>query len=274
MPTPVSTVAVIGAGNMAGAIARALAAADEAPALRLTTRTSRPAWIDELTGVRHTALSDNAAANLDAARDAEVVVLGTKPRDIVDGAREIAPALADGAIVVSVAAGVTIAQLREALPAGVHAVRAMPNTPVAVGRGVTAVATADAPDWVAERVRHVLAPTGLVERIDEAAMDAFGALIGSGPAYVYLLVEAMRDAAVRMGLDADQAGRLLPAMIEGAAVYLAADGRDAAVLRAEVTSPGGSTAEAIRVFEECDLAGMVADALEAARVRNGELGRS
>ena len=266
-------IAVLGAGNMAGAIVRRLAVSSDAE-FRVTTRSSRPEWVDALPAATHAALANSPHANVQAVSGASVVILGVEPGEIVALAREISPALAQDAMVVSVAGGVTLADLAGALPAGAAVVRTMPNIPVEVGRGVTAFALAPkAPAGTGARVRELLAPTGDVEELAEELIDGFSAVIGSGPAYVYAIVEALQLAAVEQGLTAQQAAQMVPAMMSGALEYLAASGADAAQLREQVTSPGGSTAQALRVFEERGLAGALIAGVAAAHQRASELGR-
>lgn len=266
-------VAFLGAGNMAGAIAQGIAGAPNSPTIRLTTGSSRPAWADQFAHVSHEALAVEPDANMRAVTGATAVVLGVKPHAIVKLAEAIAPALGEDTLVVSVAGGITLATLRAALPSGVHVVRTMPNTPVAVNRGVTAItAAADAPAGVLERAVALLAPTGSVEVIDEVHMDAFSAVVGSGPAHLYYFVEALRAAAVAQGLPVALAARVVPAMIGGAVAYLEASGREPADLRREVTSPGGSTAEAIAVFDERELKAIVAAGVAAATARAKAMG--
>ncbi|WP_084106167.1 pyrroline-5-carboxylate reductase [Demequina sp. NBRC 110056] len=273
MTESTTRLAVIGGGNMAGAIARRLLASDGAPTIAVTTNSSTPSWVDEQR-VHHRRVVDGPNANGWAVRDADAVILGVKPKDILATAREIASDLAPGALVVSVAAGVTLEQLSAALPDHAVAVRAMPNTPVAVGRGITAFAVpADAPVGSAQSVRELLAPTGLVEEMDEALIDGFSAVIGSGPAYIYYVMEALTAALDEQGLADDRTSAMVAELVAGAAAYLQADGREAAALRAEVTSPGGSTARAIGVFDERDVRGAISDGVRAAAMRARELGQ-
>lgn len=268
-----TVIAVLGAGNMAGAIVRRLAAVSDAQ-FRLTTRSRRPDWIDVLPAATHTALVDSPRANIGAVAGAQIVFLGVEPGQIVPLCAEIADALAKDALVVSVAGGVTLADMARALPPGTAVVRTMPNTPVEVGRGVSAFAVApDAPVGTSARVRELLAPTGAVEELDEDLIDGFSAVMGSGPAYVYAIVEALEAAAVEQGLTADQAARMVPAMISGALEYLAVRGEGPAQLREQVTSPGGSTAQALAVFERRGMADALVAGVAAAAKRAGELGR-
>ncbi|WP_084102590.1 pyrroline-5-carboxylate reductase [Demequina sp. NBRC 110051] len=270
MTETLRTVAVLGAGNMAGAIAQSLAGAGDVESIRLTTRTREPEWASEFATVEHRALSVDQGATAWALDGADAVILGVKPYQIVELCSEIAPLLAPGAVVISVAAGVRLEPMREALGEGARVVRAMPNTPTAIGRGVTALA-GDEADCVAAAT--LLAPTGLIEIVDESLVNAFAAVAGSGPAYAYAFVEALEAAAVRMGFAGDQATRVVTATMLGSMAYLDGSEHDAAELRRQVTSPGGSTAEALRVFGERDLNATVADALAAALARNEEMGK-
>ena len=267
-------IAVLGAGNMAGAIVRRLGEEMDAE-FRLTTRSTRPHWVDALPAASHATLADSPDANVAAVTGAHVVILGVEPREIVPLARDIADALAEGALVVSVAGGVTLADLAHALPEGAAVVRTMPNTPVDVGRGVAAYAVAPgAPADTGLRVRELLAPTGDVEELAEGLIDGFSAVMGSGPAYVYAIVEALQAAAIEQGLTADQAERMVPAMMSGALAYLESYGNDVSQLRERVTSPGGSTAAALAVFEQRGMADALVAGVAAASARASELGRS
>lgn len=258
---------------MAGAIVRRLAAVGDSE-FRLTTRSTRPEWVSTLPRVSHAALSRSPDANVAAVTGADVVILGVEPGEIVPLAQEIAPALSPHVLVVSVAGGVTLADLAHALPPGAALVRTMPNTPVEVGRGVTAYALApDAPHDTGGRIRELLAPTGDLEELAEPLIDGFSAVVGSGPAYVYAFVEALQQVAVAQGLTPTQAQRLVPAMMSGALDYLAAHGDDVSVLRERVTSPGGSTAQALAVFKDRGMADAVVAGVTAAAKRAGELGR-
>ncbi len=259
---------------MAGAIAQGIASQADSPQIRLTTGSSRPAWIEGVGHVSHESLADAPDANMCAVDGAAAVILGVKPYAIVELAEAISPALTEGTLVISVAGGITLETLTAALPSHVHVVRAMPNTPVAVNRGVTAIAAVPgtAPD-VLERAAALLAPTGSVEVLDEDLIDAFSAVVGSGPAHVYYFVEALRAAAAEQGLSAELAARVVPAMIGGAIEYLESTGREPADLRREVTSPGGSTAEAIAVFDERELKAIIGAGIAAATAKAKSMGK-
>jgi pyrroline-5-carboxylate reductase len=212
--------------------------------------------------------------NAEAVRDAELVVLAVKPQDMAAAAHSIAGELATNRrIVVSIAAGIRIAHLARWLGAGVPIVRTMPNRPALIGAGITA-ACAGPGVGPAERnaVEHVLATAGpLVWLDDEAQMDAVTAVSGSGPAYFFLLIEALEDAGVALGLPRPTARQLAVHTALGAG-RMAAEGTDPpATLREQVTSKGGTTAAAMAVLERADLRGLVAEAVAAAARRSAEL---
>lgn len=176
--------------------------------------------------------------------------------------------------VLSIAAGVPIAAIEAALGADAAVVRAMPNTPALVGCGASAIAPgthARAADlaWA----RAVLESVGTVEVVDEALLDAVTGLSGSGPAYVFLFAEALIEAGTRAGLDHDLAARLTEQTLLGAATLLSHSDDPPEVLRANVTSPGGTTAAGLAVFDRAGFRDMVRDVVAAATARSRELGR-
>lgn len=175
--------------------------------------------------------------------------------------------------VLSIAAGVTIAAMEDGLEAGVAVVRAMPNTPALVGEGAAAIAPGSHADdddmaWAAS----ILSSVGSVEVLDESLLDAVTGVSGSGPAYVFLVAEAMMAAGRDVGLPDDVADALTRRTLLGASRLLAESGEDPAVLRANVTSPGGTTAEGIRALEAADVRDAFAQAIRAATDRSIELG--
>jgi pyrroline-5-carboxylate reductase len=267
-----SGVAIVGAGNLGGAVAAGLVASGAVAAgeLRCVTRTAEGAARlrarPELADVMVTTEAVAAVAG------ADVVMLGVKPYATLDLLRTLAPALAPGAVVVSLAAGVDLAALTAAAPVGAPVVRLMTNTPVQVRAAVSLVAAAPGVDPAAlARVVGLADALGSTHVLDEALFDAATALAGSGPAYVFLLVELLRDGAVALGLDPDVALALTCGMVDGAARLLVASDDDPAALRRAVTSPGGMTAAAVAVLEDADLRAAVAQALAAAVARAAEL---
>ena len=175
-------------------------------------------------------------------------------------------------MVVSLAVGTPLAALEAALPAGTQVVRAMPNTPVRVRRGVTGLARGTAvTDAGFAAVQELFGLLGEVVVLDDERIDRISTISGSGPAYVYLLLERFADAAVGLGFDREDAERTVAATFSGALALLSESGESPADLRRGVTSPNGTTAAAVAVFEERDLGGLIADALAGALRRADEL---
>ena len=209
---------------------------------------------------------------VDAVAQADVVLLAVKPQDMKALLAEVAPALRPGTLVVSLAAGITTAVIERELPEGTPVVRVMTNTPVFVGEAMSAVsagshAGADHVAQVEELLRHV----GKVVRVPEAQQDAVTALSGSGPAYVFFLVEAMIDAGILLGLPRAVAHELIVQTLVGSAAMLARQGEHPVMLREAVTSPGGTTIAAIRTMEDHGVRAAMLSAIEAARDRSREL---
>jgi pyrroline-5-carboxylate reductase len=208
-----------------------------------------------------------------AATDATVVVVAVKPADVAAALEACAPVLADGALVLSIAAGVTIDALESAAP-GHAVVRAMPNTGALVGRGAAAISAgnlAAEPDL--ELAERVLGAVGVVVRVPEQQLDAVTGLSGSGPAYVFLVAEAMIEAGVLVGLPRETAGVLVRQTLLGAATLLGDGTESPESLRAGVTSPGGTTAAGLQVLEARGMRAAFLDAIEAATQRSRDLGR-
>jgi pyrroline-5-carboxylate reductase len=267
-----SRLAFVGGGNMArsligGLIARGMPAACIAVAEPLAA--AREALQRDF-GVRITADSASAAQGADG------VVLAVKPQVMREACAALAPALAPEALVISVAAGITTGQLERWLGGSRRVVRAMPNTPALLGAGATGLfANARCRTSDRQLADSVLGAVGLTAWIaDEALMDSVTALSGSGPAYLFLLAEAMVDAAIGQGLPADTARALTRQTLLGAARMLAEGDDDAPTLRARVTSPGGTTQAAIETFEAGGLRELVQGALAAAQRRGVELAQS
>lgn len=264
-------VAVLGGGSLGSAILTGLADAGVRD-LRTTTRTAASATRYDGTAIRATALEVDPEANRTAIAGAGIVISGVKPAGTADLLREIGPALEADAVVVSLAVGTPIAPLEAALPAGTQLVRAMPNTPVRVRRGVTGLARGTTVSDIGfAAVEELFGLLGEVVVLDDDRIDRIAAISGSGPAYVYLLLERFADAAVSLGFDREDAERTVAATFSGALALLDATGESPAALRRGVTSPNGTTAAAIAVFEQRDLGGLIAAALDGALHRAAEL---
>ncbi len=202
--------------------------------------------------------------------ECSAAVLAVKPPDIAEVAADAA--VAGARRVLSVAAGVTTATIRVAVGDDVAVLRTMPNTPALVGQGVSALAGAPgAGDDDLEWAERILRGVGLVVRVTESQLDAVTGLTGSGPAYVFLIAEALMDAGVLAGLPRASAEAMVAQLLVGSAALLAQRG-DPAGLRAMVTSPGGTTAAGVRVLEERAVRSALIDAVQAAAARSRELG--
>jgi pyrroline-5-carboxylate reductase len=230
----------VGAGN----IARALAVGLGEPALFSDGGSGRAVALADLVG-------GEAVSNAELVRRADVVVLAHKPGQL----RAVAAELSGATVVLSLLAGVSLEQLEAALP-GAVLTRGMPNTAVAVRRGVTCVCGAPGLD-------ELLARVGVVVRLPERLIDAAVAVSGVAPAYVSLIAEAWVDAAVGQGIPAAQAAELVCAGLAGSAALLEQRGMDTLAVRREVTSPGGMTARGLRVLERAGLRAAFSDAAAA-----------
>jgi pyrroline-5-carboxylate reductase len=209
-----------------------------------------------------------------AVGDADVIVVAVKPADVAGALDAALPALRDDALVLSIAAGVTIAALEAAVP-GRAVVRAMPNTPAVVRQGACAIARGtNATEADLELAERLLGSVGVVVRLDEQLLDAVTGLSGSGPAYVFLSAEALTEAGVLVGLPRDVAAQLVVQTLLGSATLLAEGGDGPAALRAAVTSPGGTTAAGLHALEQAGVRAAILDAVSAATRRSQELGRS
>lgn len=257
--------AIVGGGNMGAALLGGLVAAGWAPADEL-------AVVEVVDARRRELAAQFPGVTVSAvAGPCEAAVLAVKPADTPAAAS--AAAAAGARRVLSIAAGVSTATLHQAAGDGVAVVRAMPNTPALVGQGAAAIAagpgaTDDDLTWA----EGVLGAVGTVVRVPEDHLDAVTGLAGSGPAYVFLVAEALTDAGVLAGLTRPVAEALVTQLLVGSAALLA-DRGDPAALRAMVTSPGGTTAAGLRVLEEMGARSAFIEAVMAATRRSRELGR-
>lgn len=266
-------VAILGAGSMGGAILQGLVASGLAGGVTVTNRTAEKAEaLAALEGVTSLALEQHPDGNAVATASADVVLIGVKPAMVPDLLREIAPHVRPGAIVVGLAAGVTIATFEALLGDGVAVLRSMPNTPAVVGRAVTGLAAGSSagPDQVAV-VRALFETVGAVIEVPEDQIDALSTISGSGPAYVFLLIEELTKAAVGKGFTESDARLMAEQTFIGAAALLEASGEDPAELRRRVTSPKGTTERAIAVLQDAGLDEVFAEATDAALARAREL---
>ncbi|UYO96460.1 pyrroline-5-carboxylate reductase [Microbacterium sp. M28] len=275
MADSLPSLAFLGAGSMGGAILQGVVASGipVEGGIVATNRTAGKAeGLAGLAGVTAVALDEHPEGNRDAAADARIILIGVKPAMVPDLLREIAPVLRPDAIVVSLAAGVTLATFAEHLGDGVRVVRSMPNTPATVGKAVTGIAAgaAASPDDLAV-VRRLFELVGAVVEVPEEQIDPLSTISGSGPAYVFLLIEELTKAAIGKGFGEADARLMAEQTFIGATALLEASGEDPAELRRRVTSPKGTTERAIAVLQDARLDTVFADATDAALARAKEI---
>jgi pyrroline-5-carboxylate reductase len=263
------TIVLLGAGKMGAALMEGWFALGLDPRALIVLE---PAPTRELSALAQRGLRLNPPPHTIGA--ATAIVIAVKPQIAPQAIPALTPCLGAGTVVVSIMAGRTLGFLEQALPQHAAVVRAMPNTPAAIGRGIT-VAVPNSKVSAPQRalVNALLVATGAVEWIaDEALMDAVTAVSGSGPAYVFLLAEALARAGAAAGLPADLAARLARATVSGSGELLARSTLEPAVLRHNVTSPGGTTAAALDVLTAADgLSVLMEKAVAAATTRSREL---
>jgi len=213
-----------------------------------------------------------AASAPHAVADADTVLLAVKPQSMAELLDEIGPHLRSGALVVSIAAGISAAYLEQRLPEGTAVVRAMPNTPALVGEGMTAVsAGTHASTGQVQRAQDLLRACGKVVVVPESQLDAVTAVSGSGPAYVFYVVDAMVEAGVLLGLPRATATELAVQTLHGAATMLTETGDHPVLLRERVSSPGGTTVAALRQLDDHGVRAAFLTAMEAAAKRSAQL---
>lgn len=274
-PVRLPTIAFLGAGSMARAIIAGLLKPGVVVdgGIRTTNRSAaKAAELVGLDGVTAYATESDAAANLAAVTGAKLVVVAVKPAMVPDLLREIAGDLEPGTIVVSVAAGVTVSTFESILPESVAVIRSMPNTPAVVGRAVTGVSasTRSSDDELALAV-SLFDTVGEVLVVPESQLDALSTISGSGPAYVFYLIEQFTATAIDKGFTPEQAALMVQGTFRGASELLASSGDEPAELRRRVTSPKGTTERAITVLEEANLKQVFDRATDAALARAREL---
>ena len=271
------TIAMLGAGSMARAILTGLLAPHvsvDGP-VRVTNRSAEnAASFDTEPRVQAWATATDPQANLAAVAGAQIVLVAVKPAMVPDLLDEISPALEPGAIVVSVAAGVTTATMEAHLPEHVSVIRTMPNTPSKIGLGVTGIAAGSrSTTEQLELICSMFSTVGEVIVLPEGKIDALGSISGSGPAYVFYFIEQLTKVAMDHGFTADQAQKMVQGTFRGAVELLAQSGEEPQELRRQVTSPKGSTERAIAVFEEEDIKDILLKATQAAIARSEEMAR-
>lgn len=266
------SIGFIGGGNMATSLMSGLIASGYAP---------RQIWVSDANQATLQSHAEHLRVNISADNEAvteevDVVVLAVKPQILREVALQIAPAIRQkNVLVVSIAAGISQGSLRQWLGSEVAIVRCMPNTPALVLTGATALhANARVDDEQKDLAENILRAVGLTLWVnDEAQLDAVTAVSGSGPAYFFLLMEAMEKAALELGLDERSARLLIQQTALGAAKIALESSESPSQLRERVTSPGGTTQKAIETFRQNGFVELVGKALHAARDRSVEMSK-
>ena len=267
-----TSIASIGTGNMGTALIKGIISADEKLDVRATTNsaTSAKRLAAELPSATITSLEDDAEANSKAAAGADFVFLGVKPWMMADTVRDLAPSLSANSVLVSMAAGVAMADLATLAPKN-KIVRIMPNTPSSIGHGVIALApSAEVDETTVDTLRTLLSGAGLVVALDETEIPAMTGISGSGVAYFFLLAETMIAAGVKMGLSEETAKQMVVATADGAGRLLS-EKPDPSAQRQAVSSKGGTTLAGLQTFIDAGLFDTAEAAAQAAGNRSLEM---
>jgi pyrroline-5-carboxylate reductase len=264
------TIGFLGTGNMAEALIKGLTSAGVVEPTQVygsDPRRERCKEIADRYGIHVT------THNEDVVRHAEIVVLSVKPQILAQVCDEVAPHLKPHALCISIAAGTPVAAIERHLPKGTRVVRTMPNTPALVGAGATAIAAGShAKEEDIEAARRIFDAVGKTVVLDESQLDAVTGLSGSGPAYVFLIIEALSDAGVKMGLSRYNAQALAAQTVLGSAKLLIDTNEHPGRLKDMVTSPGGTAIAGLHTLEAGGLRTTLINAVEAATRRSRELG--
>lgn len=265
------TIGFIGGGNMTEALVSGLLQAELAVAGQIVVSDVRADRCDLL---KRRYAVDTTAQNAEVAERSDLVVFSIEPQVLDEVIGEIASTLKPDPLIVSVAAGYPLARLARHLPGHTKLVRAMPNTPSSVRAGVTAISLASGlSDAESQRARALFESVGQVVTVEERLMDAVTGLSGSGPAYIFVLIEALADGGVKAGLSRATAQTLAAQTVLGAAKMVLETGEHPAKLKDRVASPGGTTIAGLHVLEEGRLRATLMSAVETAAKRSAELGK-
>jgi pyrroline-5-carboxylate reductase len=262
-------IAIIGGGKMGSIIAQGLIAHKIIPAKDIIVTDIDAARLDFLRSSMKLKVSYN---NEKTVKSADIIILAVKPQSMASTLKEISSAIDKSKVVISIAAGITTTFIENSLTKGARVVRVMPNTPALVGEGAAAVAKgsfAKADD--VKLTRAIFDAVGISVEIEEKLMDAVTGLSGSGPAYCFLIIEALIDAGEQMGLPRDLAAKLAMQTMLGAARLCLQSDKQPAQLREMVTSPGGTTVAGLKALEEGKIRVTIISAVEAATKRSREL---
>ena len=269
-------IAILGAGSMGGAILSGLIAAGTAPeSISASTATAASSKaLSSKFSISAFSLEDSAKANAEASEAADILLIGVKPGKVIETLKEIKETVKDGALIVSVAAGITTSAMEEAIGNKVSVIRAMPNTPSIVGHGVTGITKGkSATDSQLAVAKELFETVGQVLVVDEDKINSLSTISGSGPAYVFYFAEKLMVAAQKMGFSEQEANLMVRATFLGSATLLAASEESAKELRDQVTSPNGTTMQATEIFDEAQLEKLFIEATGAALARAIEIGK-
>ncbi len=265
------SIGVIGAGNMAEALIRGWVRGGHVPAANIMASAPRAERRDQLAATYGIGVSDDNRA---VARSAGLCLLAVKPQILDKILREVGDQLKPGTLVVSICAGVDTETIEAAVGEGVRVVRAMPNTPATVGAGATAISAGKrASEADLTVAKAMFDAVGITVVLDETHLDAVTGLSGSGPAYIFLILEALADAGVKVGLSRRNAQRLAAQTVMGSAKMLLETDQHVGALKDMVTSPGGTAIAGLHTLEEGGLRTTLINAVETATKRSRELGR-
>jgi pyrroline-5-carboxylate reductase len=265
-------IVLVGGGNMGEALVAGLLNSGHWKPSQITVCDVRH---DQLANLQRRYKVKTSANNRWAVREADMVLLAVKPQHMKHVLMDVGPVIRQSQLILSIAAGITTRLIEKFLARGVPVIRIMPNTPALVGQGMAAITRgrfAKAPHEQA--ARSIMETVGKVVTVPEKEMDAVTAVSGSGPAYVFYLAEAMRDAGVELGLSPHIADQLVRQTLKGAGALLAQSQEEAHTLRERVTSPGGTTEAALKIMEKARVRTIIAKALRRAAERSRELSRS
>jgi pyrroline-5-carboxylate reductase len=266
-------VCFLGTGSMGSAVLRGLIdSGHPVELISATTKSEQSAASLRAIGVSALSVEQSPDANALLSGDADVVVLGVKPYQIVDVLTEIAEELPKNSVVISMAGGIELKTMAAALPEHKNLIRSMPNTPAMVGQAVTGLAphstaSADALD----AAQWLFSSVGEVVKVQEEQINALSAISGSGPAWIYFIIEQWERVAISKGFTQEQAETLVRSTLFGSAALLADSGEEPSVLRKNVTSPGGTTERIIATLDDANLEKLFSSALDAAVNRANEI---
>jgi pyrroline-5-carboxylate reductase len=263
-------IAIIGGGKMGGVIINGIITRQLAPAVNVIVADKVRECLQKLKDAYGVATT---ADNKKAAQAAAVVILAVKPQDMGNVLQELSPVIDNKKVVISIAAGISTGFIEGYLKEGVRVIRVMPNTPALIGEGAAALTRGkNASEKDLELAELIFKALGITVVVKEELMDTVTGLSGSGPAYGFLIIEALTDAGVLMGLSRDVSLKLAAQTMLGAAKLCLQSGKHPAELKDMVTSPGGTTIAALKVLEDGKIRAILMAAVEAATLRSRELG--